>query len=245
MINAKYLFTFGLLLFVGVFTAFAPAAIAPRFVQFPAAFTYSALEGTLWNVSVKDAYWQSRSVGDVSFSISPAAIFSGATTGQFLLQKKNTGGSGRATVSETLLLENFEFHDQLRVKLGAVPLVGGVTIVGKHLEWNSRGQCLAVKATLTTDIPAIMLADFRSGIPDTVANLSCANGDLQVSFEQDVGVGRLSGTGNVQGSAVVNLELVLRFSDQAAISDPTTKFIRRLGFRLKQDGWYSEVILQL
>jgi len=245
VIKTKYLLAYGLLLFTGIFATFAPAAIAPRFVRLPADFSYFSLEGTLWNMTAKDAHWQSRSVGDVNFSVNPLSIFTGTVNGQFAVQKKSFSGFGDVTLSDTLLLDDFEFEAQLSTKLGAVPVAGAVTIAGEQLEWDNRGQCLEAKANLTTNIPAVLLADFRSNMPDTIANINCINGRLQVSFNQDFGVGSLSGTGAISGTGMLNLALVLRFSDQAAISGAPAEFIRQRGFSLKQDGWYSEVKLKL
>lgn len=245
MIRVKYLFAFGFAVFVGVFAAFAPAAIAPRFAQFPAEITYSAVEGTLWNMTITNTHWRSRPLGDVFISLSPVSAFLGQARGMLKLKENNLNGSAIISIASTTSLEKFEFEISTQIKLGEILFPADVIIRGDRIEWDRRGRCLSAQASLSTNLPAVVLVDFQENITDTVADIRCDDGRLLVVFSQGIGFARLSGTGVFTGADALDLELVLRFVDQTAIPEAAAVFVRRLGFTQKHDGWYSEVTLQL
>lgn len=243
MIRATYLFGFGFLVFVSFFAVSAPASIIPRITTLPDGVSYSSIEGTLWNMTLRDTHWGTFSLGDISVSSSPLALLTGSATGSFHLERKGFTGSGLVSVSEILSLDDFQFGLNAEFGLGGTSLPVTIKIHGQKLEWNKQGQCLTARARLVTNAPAIVFAGFQNDIADTAANITCDNGRLRVSFSQDIGLANLSGAGVILGEDVLNLALVLRFPDQTAISEVAAAFMREYGFKQQPDGWHSKVTL--
>lgn len=244
MIKTPYLFAFGFLVFVCTLVIFAPASLAPRFVQLPVGVKFEALEGMLWNPTFKQIHVQSLPLGDMTVSLSPLSLFTGGASGVVSVTGNRFYGSGWVTIADTLLLENFNFTGQTKVNFGDTSVASRVTLQGERLAWNNQGQCVAAQARLITDSISVVLADLRSDINETVADITCEDGNLQVSFSQNLGVGTLSGSGVVVGASTLSLALVLRFADQAAISEVEVAFLQDLGFSQAEDGWHSEVTMQ-
>lgn len=245
MIKARYLLVYGLLVFAIVFTVFAPATIVPRDADFPKGVTYSSLEGTLWKMTFKGAHVRSRPIGDVTVSLYPLSVLFGTAQGAFEIDHDNLNGSGTVSVDNLITMESFEFSTQTPFNFGTARVLAHVILEGERIEWDRNGQCVSAQGKLVTNGPALLLEGFQKNFPDTVANISCNDGDVQVTFEQDIGVAHLSGSGVFIGSTMLDIELFLRFPDQAAIPATAADFLRQVGFKQKQDGWYSEVTLQL
>lgn len=244
MTRTLYLFVFGLVVFLSALVIFAPAAVAPRFVQLPDGVKFSAVEGKLWHPIFREVYAHSLPVGDMTVSLSPLSILTGKTTALISLTGNRFEGSGKLTIADTALLENFKFRGKTQFNSGGQALSSMVTLQGERLAWNKEGKCIAARASLITDGISVALANILNDIPETVADITCENGILQVSFSQNLGFGALSGSGVIDDPNALNLALVLRFSDQAVISDTEATFLQDLGFRQRHDGWHSEVKFQ-
>lgn len=245
MIKARYLAAFLVLVFVSVLVVFAPARIVPRFIELPAALGYSGIEGSFWRATFTNVHWRSRAVGDVSFSLDPLTAILGSLQAQIELDSNDQKASGLVIMSDVVLLEDFEIESQMRTKLGILPITGLVKISGARLAWDRQGQCTLAQASLTTNIPAVLLADFDKNLTETAADFTCDGGQLSFAFKQNFAAGTLLGTGRFIAVDTVNLELVLRFAGETVIPDAAIVFMRRLGFEQKQDGWYNDVVLQL
>lgn len=245
MTKIRYLLALAALVFISALVVFAPARIVPRFIELPAALSYSGLEGSFWGATFTNVHWRSRAFGDIRLSLKPLSAVLGIAKAQVELSRIDHKASGLVTFLDGVLLENFEAESQVRTTLGALPVTGLVKISGARLAWDKQGQCTLAQASLTTNIPAALLADFDKNLTDTVADFTCEGGRLSFVFEQDFAAGTLLGTGKFVAVDAVNLELVLRFADEAAIPDTVIVFMHRLGFEQKRNGWYNDVILQL
>ncbi len=245
MTKFRYLLAVAALVFVSVLIVFAPARIVPRFIELPAALSYSGLEGSFWRPTFTNVHWRSRAFGDVRLSLKPLSAVLGLAKAQVELSGLDQKASGLVTLLDGVLLEDFEAESQMQTTLGTRPVAGLVKVSGAQLAWDKQGQCTLAQASLTTNIPAALLADFDKNLTETVANFICEDGRLSFVFEQGFAVGTLSGTGKFVAVDTVNLELVLRFAGEAAIPDAAIVFMRRLGFEQKQNGWYNDVVMQL
>jgi len=241
----RHLLVFGLLVFAGAFAVFAPATIAPRVIEFPAGVAYSSLEGTLWNMKFRNTYFRALPIGDIDVALSPLPLIIGEAQSTFKIEGGSVRGSGAVSVGKLVALENFEFSTQAKVNFGSSRIYADMTVEGESIKWDRRGQCISAQAKLITNAPKKAFAAFQENLPDTVADIECIDGRMEVVFSQDVGVSRLSGKGVFTEFATLDLELVLRFPDQAAMPEIAAGFMRHFGFAQKQDGWYSEVTLRL
>lgn len=245
MIQGWKLLLYGVGLFLILFVGLFPAKNAMKFAGLPPALSFTDIEGSIWGFTVEKAYWLGKPLGTVTFSPDILPLLGGNLQGS--AEFSSAGTSGKLTVihADALSLRDMEFQTAVQGGLGQLPLSGAVTVSDARFDFDNAGRCNLVEGTLRTDAFAPFLSALGSPEGEITVPLTCVRGmpTIVIDFETPMAV--ISARGQLNNSAQIGFEVILRFRDQPAMPDELVVWLGRSGFQQAGDEWRAEVRVSL
>jgi len=149
----------GALSFVVALGAFAPASLmAPLINASGANIQYQEITGTIWNGAFRGVSTGEVLLGDIDFTIRPAALLTGRASAGFTIQDGAALGSGRinlhllsqsVSISDTSVA--FDLSAVRRYSLFGIPYQGRIEARDANISW-SRNGCVNAAGDIRTDV---------------------------------------------------------------------------------------------
>ena len=107
----KKIIILGIVVFLIALLLKTPASLIAKQVESNTALTLQGASGSLWKGNATRAVFDGVDVGEVSWTVSPLGLLTGAAKGDFTIQgdELTANGSYTVSVSKTLTLDNAQF----------------------------------------------------------------------------------------------------------------------------------------
>ena len=244
MIRAKHLVLAGVVCFLLFMLSLMPASSALRFAALPTAFSYQSVSGTLWNMELSGVSIYGRPVG--TLSLEPGlSVLVGGLDGQVKLSGPDMAGEFDLAMGDQITVENLDLTMGLSGRVSSFAFDGAMRLQNGRIELQPSGRCLSAVGSVRTNAFADMFAALGMSRDAAAADLTCEKGYLQVNFNRRFGAGSLQVVGNIIEPSVLDMVLLLRFDDQAAIPQEMIGWLDVNGFEATSDGWRATLRARL
>lgn len=245
MTRTKHLFWAGLITFLLLFVTFLPAKSALSVVSLPSGFSFQSVEGSVWQPAFAGARWRDTVLGQLQFQPDLLAFIAGEGGGKLTFSGAGRRGNLTVRMAERLQIREMNMVSNARASLGQLALAGDIDISVSSMDFDRAGRCLSAVGELRTDMFAPVLALLAASEGVIAVPISCEAGRPVVSFATRTATGAIQATGRLETTNGVLLQVVLRFSERAAMADASAAWLARAGFVAAGDGWHREMRLSL
>lgn len=242
MIKSIHLLAFGLVVFLGLLFFGLPAASVIGVVGLPSGLAVGAVEGSMWNMRLSNVAYQGRAIGHATVEPSVGILF-GGFEGKARLEGPTLNASFDFQDNEGLQLNNLDLTVQLSGRLAAQSFAGAARIIGGDMSFDAGGRCVSASGELRTNAFEDMFAGIGIGRDPVIAPLACKNGFPSVDFTRGFSGGTLVASGQLRTANSVDVGVILRFDDQAAIPEQIVSWLEANGFSTTADGWQTSTTL--
>lgn len=242
--QAKHLALVGFLAFLLFMVSLMPASSALRFASLPAALSYQSVSGSLWNLELSGVSIYGRPVGRLTLE-PDLSVLAGGLDGKVKLNGSDMAADFDLAMGDQITVDNLDLTMGLSGRVASFAFDGAMRLQNGMIELQPSGRCISASGTVRTNVFQDMFAALGMSRDAAEAALTCNAGYLQVIFNRRFGGGNLEVTGNIVEPSVVDMVLLLRFDDQAAIPREMLGWLDANGFQATPDGWRATVRARL
>ncbi len=242
--SGKHLVAAAMASFLMFLVVFMPASAALRFVSLPPAFSYQSVSGSVWDMEFAGTSIYGRHVG--SLKVQPGlSTLAGGLDGQVEVSGPSLSAGFDMSMGDRITVRNLDMTTGLSGRVAAFVLDGAVRVQGANIELEPSGRCVSAAGTVRTTVFEEVFASLGMSKDVAEAELMCSGGYLQTSFSRMFAGGELSVSGSIVEPSVVDMDLLLRFDEQAAIPQEILGWLESNGFTLATDGWRATMKVRL
>jgi len=245
MMRRRSLLLAGLIAFLLFLVALMPARLAVHFIGGGKMLHFGVAEGTIWQATIRDVYWNGIPLGNVRLKPGLLAMFTGGFSGHVAFDHKDRNGRALLSANSGLKITGLSAITNIYAVVGQQALSGSLQISAPQFSFDSAGRCVSGNAKIRSDILNQAFLRLGFDLPVLEGTADCQNGELEFRFETGDDNIRILGNGQWRGGARIEASFALHFLQTADISKAMIETLEYAGLRAAADGWQGHLNLDL
>lgn len=241
----RQLLLIGAFVFVIAFVVFLPANSAIHFVDRPAGLSYASVSGSIWSMRFERATIFGRPLSSFEFSPSFWSLIVGEVGGSAQLENPRMRAEFDLNAADVIAVKRANLSAQIRAGSAALPLSGTLVVTDGRLDMDRSGRCLAASGAVQTDAFASLFSALGQSVPSVSGEVVCDGVTPAASFRHVFEFGSASALVQLVSATEAMVNVVLRFTDQAAMPQQLVARLEQAGFAPTGDGWEAGMRVSL